>query len=1310
LVEQLESRQLMAADSGNYPDWINPAQVAATADFADLASYNAFRDAYSSNLGGGGGTGGGLAGEGGGFTGNDDNQVVSELEPNNQVRTATKIPLGFGAGQQSSITLQGSLPFGDEDYFLVKLSRGDILNLQANGAAGDISVGPISSNGLSFQEWIGNDIPSGGVYSADSPLLGEGNASLAINIEADGIYVIRVGTGPLTVTNGSYTLDMRVYRAPSEQLPVGTVQTLFLDFDGGFVNMAPFGGDFTARVAPLAAALPGLGLLPRDLNTLIDRIVATVKENFGDVARIGTNGDYEKDGTAGNYGLQILNSRDHADPWGLPNVSRIVIAGNSDFFPVPGIFGVAQSVDVGNFGLEETAFTFANNFDFYVGAPIAASTSYLQLFGELIGNTTSHEAGHFYGNWHTDPFNDTLNIMDNFGDLRFAQSTGNDGVWGTPDDLDPDFAEDVYSPIGSNIRYGINDTLNNMSGNLPTGLIGGTIKGTVFQDANRNRKRESGEKGLSDIEVYADINGNLVRDPYEPGAKTKSNGAYEFRAPKGTYSIRVTAPETTAQTQPVNNGGYKVNLAVDQVISGQDFGIVQLVPDITGFKWEDTDGNGAWDEGEKPISGIYIYADMDGDNRIDIGEPQTVTRADGSYKLILPKAGSYAIREVLPAGYAQSFPGPDAGNEHSIVFSGVQIGANLNFGNRLASDFGDAPNSYGTTLANNGARHGLLDGFGLGVTIRDESDARTPLDGTGEGNEEDGVTFLSSLLVGTSDNRLQLNLRNTAGVIGYAQGWIDFNRDGVFDASEQIIKDLKASGANTVVTFDVPSDARQGTTYARFRYSTARGLSPNGAAVDGEVEDYKLIIGDPSSSRLLAVDDSETTSIPVSQSRTIDVLRNDFFGPAGTFASISVGASQIGAKINVFDNGTPSDPTDDRLIYEAPASLGGVPGATDQFTYTLVGLDDEISTAIVTVQVGNAGYDDIVSLRLVATDNAGNPIDRVAPGDKFKVQLYVQDLRGPSTLAPGVFAAFGDVLFDSKAVSTIANSSNAQGFNVTYGPDYRNNPSGDVDIVGLINELGAVQSNTVDPLGSGELLLATFDMVASQDANGLTEIKLDPADLKPFSDTLLFDPPTVVPIEQIRFTPTSITIGTGGNGGGGGEGDNQLHNGRNSLDVNNDGFISPIDALGVINFLNRGRFGGGEGEGGSSNLFVDVNNDRLVSALDALMVINYLNRRSGGGEGEGEGEGGGLSRLAGAVAATNAAVDTDSASEETSSTDAVFNDLGASNVKVHHASSKQRRETSNPALSSQPRSSFAKSISDYLALDVFQAWKNRRRG
>lgn len=70
-----------------------------------------------------------------------------------------------------------------------------------------------------------------------------------------------------------------------------------------------------------------------------------------------------------------------------------------------------------------------------------------------------------------------------------------------------------------------------------------------------------------------------------------------------------------------------------------------------------------------------------------------------------------------------------------------------------------------------------------------------------------------------------------------------------------------------------------------------------------------------------------------------------------------------------------------------------------------------------------------------------------------------------------------------------------------------------------------------------------------------------------------------------------------------------FHNSLEPLDVNDDAEISPVDALVLINELNRTE-PATEGERGARpRSFNDVNNDGQLSPVDALMVVNGINRR-----------------------------------------------------------------------------------------------------
>lgn len=81
---------------------------------------------------------------------------------------------------------------------------------------------------------------------------------------------------------------------------------------------------------------------------------------------------------------------------------------------------------------------------------------------------------------------------------------------------------------------------------------------------------------------------------------------------------------------------------------------------------------------------------------------------------------------------------------------------------------------------------------------------------------------------------------------------------------------------------------------------------------------------------------------------------------------------------------------------------------------------------------------------------------------------------------------------------------------------------------------------------------------------------------------------------------------------------NRWHNLKNQLDVDDDGTISPLDVLTLINDINQ--FGVRELQNpaiGQLIRFLDVDDDGTISPIDVLMVINWLNSRSSG-QGEGE--------------------------------------------------------------------------------------------
>ncbi|ABZ75843.1 conserved hypothetical cytosolic protein [Shewanella halifaxensis HAW-EB4] len=156
-------------------------------------------------------------------------------------------------------------------------------------------------------------------------------------------------------------------------------------------------------------------------------------------------------------------------------------------------------------------------------------------------------------------------------------------------------------------------------------------------------------------------------------------------------------------------------------------------------------------------------------------------------------------------------------------------------------DFGDAPDSYGTLLDSNGARHTMSEDLYLGASVDNESNGYpSPLsdDTSDNSDDEDGVSMPTGFEVGES----AILLITAKGSDGYLNAWFDWDRDGSFSSDEQVITGESLNDGQNTLSIDVPSWAKAGSTWARFRLSTQQVINPTGGVGDGEVEDYAVTI------------------------------------------------------------------------------------------------------------------------------------------------------------------------------------------------------------------------------------------------------------------------------------------------------------------------------------------------------------------------------------------------------------------------------------------------------------------------------------
>jgi len=395
---------------------------------------------------------------------------------------------------------------------------------------------------------------------------------------------------------------------------------------------------------------------------------------------------------------------------------------------------------------------------------------------------------------------------------------------------------------------------------------------------------------------------------------------------------------------------------------------------VAGIKFHDFNQNGQRDAGEPGVGGVFIYADLDGNGVPGIGEPGVETAPDGTYSLLDLPLGPTRIAEVPDFGWIATTP--------VSVEVEIEVGQviSVDFGNVALNDFGDLPESYKTTLANNGPSHGFSPGVRLGNNVDPEGDGIPTPNADGDDvnvpglTDDDGVLFLTGLHAGQTETLLV----NASANVARLQGWIDLNGDGTFSDSEWLVRNRLLETGTNQVSFQMPSSVTSGPTFARFRLGPERDLKPYGHSLFGEVEDYRVTIPMGASDGVQVRDDQFTVD-EESVDNVLAVLANDNIFGGGQFTIIGVGNPP---------NGTASI-SGDTILYTPDPNFSSPP--VDVFTYTVQSDDGRTGTGTVSVTVTQlndppTAVDDVFPL-------PGE--DRILPGVPVNLPVLDNDLIFP---------------------------------------------------------------------------------------------------------------------------------------------------------------------------------------------------------------------------------------------------------------------------------------------------------------------------
>ena len=335
---------------------------------------------------------------------------------------------------------------------------------------------------------------------------------------------------------------------------------------------------------------------------------------------------------------------------------------------------------------------------------------------------------------------------------------------------------------------------------------------------------------------------------------------------------------------------------------------------------------------------------------VRIGVPPTLGAGVPVYLVVSNDASFDATDAWVPMGAFS----PDGLTIYLAADRDVTSGQYFTFATVLPLDFGDAPASYGTLLAANGARHGVP-GYDagsntaplmLGATIDVDAEGLPNATATGDdadnAADEDSVVFPA--LIGGQSANLAVTVGNS-GPAAVVSAWADWNGNGNFaDAGEQFaVNAAVAAGANAIPIV-VPANVN-GPINVRFRLSTQTGLAPTGAAPDGEVEDYQVVVTSETDLAITKTD-GQTSYVPgAAVSYTIVITNAGPSNATGISVSDTVPPALSNVSASCAASGTAACGTDASLGNSVLFTGAIIPvGVGNQLTVTVSGVVDPSTT------------------------------------------------------------------------------------------------------------------------------------------------------------------------------------------------------------------------------------------------------------------------------------------------------------------------------------------------------------------------------
>lgn len=231
--------------------------------------------------------------------------------------------------------------------------------------------------------------------------------------------------------------------------------------------------------------------------------------------------------------------------------------------------------------------------------------------------------------------------------------------------------------------------------------LNGSISGTVWNDLNRNSLRDVStitgaylDPGLANWTIYLDLNRNRVADAAEPTTLTDAAGNYLFADLQvGEYQVIEVLPTGWEAASTFSDSESVVVYSGAESVAPDfaNYNIAVATPgSLRGTVWNDLNSNGVRNVNattgeftDPGLAGWTVYADLNSDRLLSVGEPQATSAGDGSYTLpgILP--GTITIYVQPSTGWRATAP---ITNSRTVALRSGDAVSGLDFGEAEIKD------------------------------------------------------------------------------------------------------------------------------------------------------------------------------------------------------------------------------------------------------------------------------------------------------------------------------------------------------------------------------------------------------------------------------------------------------------------------------------------------------------------------------------------------------------------------------------------------------------------------------------------------